>query len=300
MALFSISGAFATVSYTDIVGKSFSNPERKRFFVTRQFLSSVGILISAVSVDQILTRFSYPNNYQITFLTAAILLFIGAGGFWFLKEKPSEISVKYKNIFEVIRKIPYELRSNSNLKNFVIASNLIGFSFVLLPFYIGFIKSNFDITIRMIGGFLIVQITGMIVSNLVWHKVVKKLSFKGMLRIVAVILGFIPIAALVLQIFNNITSYYILFLLIGSAISAQKIAQEGVLIEISNESNRPLYIGIFGTLNFSSAIFPVFLGILIQGAGYTILFPILSLITISALYFINKMICPVDLEVHTR
>ena len=148
----------------------------------------------------------------------------------------------------------------------------------------------------MIGNFLIVQITGMILSNFVWHKAVKKLSFKGMLRISATMLSIVPIAALILALFNNVYFFYILFLLTGSAISAQKIAQEGVLVEISNEINRPLYIGIFGTLNFSSAIFPILLGLIIHSTGYKIVFPALSVITLSALYFINKMICPVDLE----
>jgi MFS family permease len=80
----------------------------------------------------------------------------------------------------------------------------------------------------------------MIFSNILWGKIVKIISFKGMLRIAVLLLFFLSITALVLVQFNNVDYFYILFILIGFSISAHKIAVEGVIIEISNEINRPL------------------------------------------------------------
>lgn len=296
MFLFATSGAFAGISYADIVGKSFDSTGRKRFFVFRQFLTGIGIFISAFIVNHILTNIEYPNNYQIAFFTAGGLLLTASIGFLLLKERPSEIKERRKNLIEVLRKIPSEIKANPNLKYFVLSANLIGFTFVLIPFYIGYINNNYTLTESDIGTFLMLQITGMILSNFLWHKMVKLFSFKGMFRIAGVLLGFIPLLALLLGTLGEITYFYPLFLFTGSAISAQKIAQEGIIIEISNESNRPLYVGIFGTLNLSSAIFPILLGLILEGAGYTIVFILLSLITFSSLAFIKKMVCPIDLE----
>ncbi len=296
MLLFALSGAFAGVSYSDIVGKSFDRAVRKKFFVYRQFLSSIGILISAFIVKQLLSNIPYPQNYQTAFLTAGILLFIASIGFMTLHEKASQISNSYKNVFHVLKSIPYEIRSNKTLKNFVIVSNLIGVSFVLTPFYVGFIKNTYTITNNEIGNFLLVQVLGMIFSNLLWNKIVSKISFKGIIKIAVILLASLPILTMLLSLLGNIEYYYFIFFLVGSAISAQKIANEGVIIEISNEANRPLYVGIIGTLNLTIAFFPLLLGLSFEIIGYFPIFISLSLITLSALYFINKMVCPVDLE----
>jgi len=182
MLLFAASGAFAGVSYTDIIGKSFDTDGRKKFFVFRQFLSGAGILISALIVNRILTNINYPDNYQIAFFTAGGLLLTASIGFLLLKEKPSEINKNFGNLFDILRKIPSEIKANANLKYFVLSSNLIGFTFVLIPFYIGYIKNGYTLNEGEIGTFLMLQISGMILSNLLWHKLVKRFSFKGMLR----------------------------------------------------------------------------------------------------------------------
>jgi len=296
MSLFSLSGAFAGVSYTDIIGKSFNTDERKKFFVFRQFISGVGILISAVIVKEILSSVSYPQNYQVAFFMAGALLFVASMGFVVLKEKPSQISQRYNTFIDVIKTIPTEIKKSSNLKNFVITTNLIGFTFVLIPFYVGYIKNSFVLNKEVIGWFLLIQIIGIIFSNIIWHKLVKRFSFKGMLRVDILINAVLPPIALVLGLLENMTMFYILFFFNGFAISAHKISLEGVMVEISNESNRPLYTGIFGTFNLVSMIIPLLIGTFLVNVGYTFLFVVLPFISLSAVHFVNKMICPIDLE----
>jgi hypothetical protein len=117
-----------------------------------------------------------------------------------------------------------------------------------------------------------------------------------MLRISIIINSSLPLFALFLDILSNIQAFYILFLLNGSAISAHKIAYEGVLIQISNEANRPLYTGIFGTLNLTAILFPILTGNIFVNFGYVLPFLLFPAVTLSALLFVNRMICPVDLE----
>lgn len=296
MALFALSGAFAGISYMDIIGKSFNTDQRKQFFVTRQFLSGGGIFISALIVDRILSQMQYPGNYQAAFLTAAALLFIASIGFLYLREKPSGILRRYQGAREVFKSIPGEIKQNSNLKYFIVIANLLGFTFVLVPFYLGFIQHNYSITPAVIGRFLLVQIAGMVLSNFVWRRVVRTFSFKGMLKITVVLLSALPLLALLLNSWHILTLYYSLFFLAGSAISAQKIALDGVIIEITNETNRPLYTGIFGTFNLTSAVIPVLLGFAFVQVGYPVIFVSLALLTLSAFPVIKKMECPVDLE----
>lgn len=86
----------------------------------------------------------------------------------------------------------------------------------------------------------------------------------------------------------------ILFFLIWASFSAYKISSESILIEISDEKNRPLYSGIYGTLNLTMAIFPLIIGLLIANFGFSFVFLISSMLTFSAVIFLKKMVCPVD------
>ncbi len=294
MFIFSISGAFAGVSYTDILGKSISPKTRKQFFVTRQFLNSIGILISALIVRAILKEVEYPNNYIYMFSAASALLFIAALGFLSLKERPSEISKVPKKLVEVIKSIPSIIKSDSNLRNLVISVNLLSVSFTMIPFYMSLVKSHSELSREIIGNFLLFQIIGMILSNFVWSKYTRKKGFKGMFKMAAMLYGTLPILALLFVAFVPMEYFGIVFFLIGASLSAYKISSESILIEISDESNRPLYSGIYGTLNLTMAIFPLIIGLLIASLGFSVVFIITSLLTFSALLFLKKLKCPVD------
>ena len=86
MFIFALSGTFAGVSYTDILGKSLAVQQRGKFFVNRQFFTSVAFLISAPVSRWVLGSSSYPYNYAWMFGLAAGLLFIASFGFWAIDE----------------------------------------------------------------------------------------------------------------------------------------------------------------------------------------------------------------------
>ena len=294
MFLFSISGAFAGVSYTDILGKSISGETRKRFFVFRQFLSSLGVLISALIVRFILRELEYPQNYIIMFSAASALLFIATFGFLMIKERPSEIKETPESLLTILRSIPSIIKKDGNLRNLVISVNLLAISFTLIPFYVSLVKSNFTLDKTTIGNFLLLQIIGMIISNLFWMKLTKLKGFKGIFRISIILYALLPIIALLFASFLPMEYFGIVFLIVGASISAYKISGESILIEISNENNRPLYTGIYGTFNLTMSVFPLIIGLLLAYLGFYFIFIVSSLLTISALYFLKKMECPID------
>lgn len=294
MFLFSISGAFAGVSYTDILGKSISGETRKRFFVSRQFLSSIGVLISALVVRFILRQLEYPQNYIIMFSAASALLFIATFGFLMIKERPSEIKKGSENFIHILKSIPSIIKNDSNLRNLVISVNLLAISFTLIPFYISLVKTNYSLDETTIGNFLLFQIIGMIISNLFWMKITKSKGFKGIFKMTIILYALLPIVALIFSEFIPIEYFGVVFLVVGASISAYKISGESILIEISNENNRPLYSGIYGTFNLTMVIFPLIIGLLLAKLGFYPIFILSSLLTISALFFLKKLKCPVD------
>lgn len=294
MALFSISGAFAGISYNDLLGKSIESIKRKKFFVIKQFITSLGILFSAFVLKELLIGFSYPDNYKYAFTLAGILLFIGSAGYYFVKEKPTLLNENTISFLTIIKNIPTQLLQNKNLKYLVIIANLIGLTITITPFYIAYAKKLFTIDNELISNFLLNQIIGMIFSNLFWQHLIKKIGFKGMIKISILLYSIVPFSVLVLSYFNSSELFSIIFFLIGGAISANKIAIDGALIEISDNSNRVMFTGIFGSLNIVSVVFPLLISFIITKFSYQTVFIIFPLITLTAYYFTHKMICPVN------
>jgi len=291
MLIFATSGAFAGVSYTDILGKSIAGNVRKRFFVVRQVLSSLGVLASALITRELLKRFEYPENYQVLFTAAAAALFLASLGFVALREKPVANRFETSSFFEILKFIPKYLKDDPNLRNYIIMNNLTGFATTLLPFYVVLARDTYSLSLADVGNFLLVQIAGMISSNFIWSRVVKKHHFKGVLLSWILIGASLPLLALGFSAFATKSVFLVVFFLSGVAMSARKIAQEGVLIEISENDNRALYSGINGAFNLTIALFPLISGFVIAWVGYTPVFVLGSLAMLSASIFVRRLNC---------
>lgn len=136
----------------------------------------------------------------------------------------------------------------------------------------------------------------MIFSNLSWHYLIKKIGFKEMIKISILLYSVAPFSALILSQLNSVKIFSLLFLLVGAAISANRIAIDGALIEISSNSNRVMFTGIFGSLNIVSVVYPLMISLIITKYSYQSVFIIFPLITLTTYYFIRKMNCPVDFD----
>lgn len=150
-----------------------------------------------------LIGFSYPDNYKCAFTLAGILLFIGTSGYYFVKERPTVLKENKISFLEIIKNIPTQLSHNKNLKYLVIIANLIGLTITINPFYIAYAKKLFTLDNELISNLLLYQIIGMILSNLFWHYLIKKIGFKGMIKISVLLYSIVPISVLAFSHFNS-------------------------------------------------------------------------------------------------
>ena len=291
MLIFTMSGAFAGVSYTDILGKSIAGDRRKRFFVVRQLLSSLGVLISALIARQILKQYTYPLNYEILFAAAAAALAMASLGFLALREPPVANRFESSSMAEIFKFIPGYLREDANLRSFILMNNLAGFATTLMPFYVVLARDTYSLTTEDIGNFLLIAILGMILSNFLWSRVLRRFAYKGVLHIWLLLGASVPLLALALSSFASYTLFQVVFFFSGAVMSAQRIAQEGVLIEISENDNRVLYSGINGAFNLTIALFPLISGFAIAWLGYGPIFMLGSLAMFAALFFARRLNC---------
>jgi MFS family permease len=290
MLFFSVSGAFAGLTYNDIVGKSLDGDRRRRFVVFKQFMSSSGFLLSAILAREILLSFEYPENYQILFFFATVFLAVASLGFWRLQEPASESIKSYTNPLKLILQIPILLRADRNLRFFILLANIAGAAITLIPFYISLAVQEYSIQ-NISGELLMFHFAGMAGSNILWSRIVKKRGFKGAFYSVFALQAIIPVTMLLISSEYDFAVYRWMFLLSGAAFSAYKMAIEGVLLEISTNENRIIYSGIFGIFNVLTALAPIVAGILIPHIGYAVVFGVIAVLSLLSLFGVKQLNC---------
>lgn len=288
ITIFAFSGAFANVSYIDIIGKTIDTKKRKHFFSLKQIFNSVGVLISALVASRVIKLFPFPDNYFYMFLIAGILLFIASFGFYTIHEKfPS--GKKSRGLMSFFKSMPTEVKTNKNLKHYLFIINTLGIGVSIIPFIILLAKEGIGLSFDKVGNFIIYQTLGMMVGSLSLFTLAKKFNYRSVLFFDLALGAFIPIVALLLR--NSPDYFDYIFLLTGIFASTYKVSVNGMLIEISNNENRTLYAGISGAGNLLPMIFPIIVGIFIKFVGYEIVFASVTIIILLSFYSIRKLNC---------
>ena len=287
ITVFSFGGAFANVSYTDILGKSVIQDSRKSFFSIKQVITGTILFFAALLVNKILALSVYPTNYGYMFFIACGALFFASLGFWNIKEvTPSRMAVKSpKHFFNLIKT---ELKHNEKLKYFLGFINTMGVSISLLPFIILYAKEFYNTQSADTGLFLLYKITGSVVTGFILFFVAGKYKYRHLLYGSATLAFTLPLFILFA---SGIPSFAIIFFIGGVIFTAYSISMNGVLLEVSEIENRTLYAGMVGAGNILPAFFPLLGGWIIKQFGFQPFFILFMAMILSSLFFIYKTNC---------
>jgi MFS family permease len=287
ITFFSLGGAFANVSYTDILGKSIDQSTRKSFFSVKQVVGGVMLLFSALLAKKVITLEDFPLNYAYMFLIGFLALFIASLGFWQLKEgRPSRLTIKSPGHF--LSLIKTELTQRKKLAYFLGFINTMGVSITLLPFIMLYAKDLYHTQSQDTGLFLLAKVIGSVVIGFMLFIFNKKFKYRYLLYGNVFLVLSIP---LFLLISPGTPSFVIIFLIGGIILSIYLISMNGVLLEISETENRTLYTGIAGAGNIIPAIFPILGGMIIERTGYQLFFVLFMFIVLLSLFFVYKLDC---------
>ena len=287
ITLFSLAGAFANISYTDILGKSVNPDKRKTFFSSIQIVGGVVVLIGAFFAKRVLDWKDFPVNYAFMFFIGASFLLIATGGFWSIKEVvPSKLKISgIKAFFKVLKT---ELKQNKKLGYFLGYINTQGIAISFLPFIILYAKETFNTQSADTGIFLIYKVIGVVFVSALVLLGAKKIKYN--LLLYSNVLLSLTLVSLAL-IINDGSSIKYIFVLGGIVFSLFSMSMNGLLLEVSGTSNRALYTGFAGAGNILPAIFPLIGGAVISQFGYQAFFILFMVIIAFATFFIFKIDC---------
>lgn len=288
MTVFSFSGAYANIAYTDIMGKVIIAEKRKRLLVIKQLLSSIGVIVSALVVKIILSEVSYPANYSLLFLLGGILLLLGTVGFWMIieQEGPGTTRVLSGGQFARFSSI---IRSDANLRRYLLLINTTGVVVSTLPFLLLYARTRFPVDGSMTGTFLLVQMIGALGANLLLSLFSKDQKYRPLLYLFIATSAITPIMALLVP--ASAWWYAPVFLLSGIAHTLNQIVSSGVLLEISTDENRAIYTGISGAGSVMQVLYPLLFGLLAGSLGYAFMLIATSLYMCAGLFAAKRLSC---------
>ncbi|MCB0635240.1 MAG: hypothetical protein KDC54_01405 [Lewinella sp.] len=287
LAMFSFGGHFAALSYTDLLGKSIFPEARKTFFSIREAVSGVGALLAVYLVSRLLTWWPYPTNYAYMTLTGGLALLVASLGFWRLREVGTS-GMRITGLRHYLGLLRTELTGNPRLRFFLGYVNTQGLSLVILPFIVLYAKENYQTGAAATGGFLLFKVLGMLITSVTIFFWSKRVRYRYLLYLNAVLVALIPLAVLLVQdpVFLKVA-----FLLGGAAISLYTITMNGVLLELSGTENRVLYASIGSAGNLLPVLLPLGGVGIIHYFGFTFFFGAFLLLMASSVYFVYRLDC---------
>ncbi|HER08038.1 MAG TPA: MFS transporter [Bacteroides sp.] len=287
VAAFSMGGAFANVSYTDILGKSVLPSARKVFFSIKQAVTGSVLLLSALLARKVLIMKTFPVNYAWIFFIGFTALFVASLGIWNLKEKvPSKMPVN--NLKHFWSLMTDELRRNKRLGYFLGWVNTMGISITLLPFVLLYSKQVFHTHSHETGLYLFYKVLGTVAIGVLLFLFSKKFKYRYLLYGNAMLALVVP---LILLFSDAMPPFRFLFMAGGVVFAAYTISMNGVLLEISGNENRAIYSGIAGAGNMLTALFPLLGGWIIERSGFRLFFILFTFMILLSFFFVYKMNC---------
>lgn len=267
--LFSISGGFAGIAYTEMIGKTIPSAERGQLYAWRQIVGGVAGLAGALVVGYLFSpkNLGFPLNYTFGLLIGAAGLFVGAFGFWAIREpEPASLPAagRPQAFFQGVAAI---LKEDRRFLLFVVLENITALSLMVLPFYMVFLKRTFPEATASLGLFVFAQMAGALSSNFLWAFVSKRFGSKFVMRLCIGLGASLPLLAWGLS-GTGLVWFMLLFFLIGFVVSGRNVGFEPYLLEIAPAAQRTLYLGIRGSLNVFLACLPLAGGLFIQAFGF--------------------------------
>jgi len=271
--LFYAGGGLGNIPYTDIIGKVIPAKRRGAFFGGKEALAGPLAVGAALGARQILAHVAYPNNYALLYALlfglAALGLAIASLGFWIMKEPVTSFGdIPGYSGGEYWQKIR---ETSKKLKVLIIIELLTGFSLMALPFYVVFAREKIGAPPDAIGWFLLAQILGGVLANLLWARLVDRTGSRQMLVVCGSISTMTPLLAIALAPLGW-PALLLVFFLAGATFTGRKVGFQSALLELAPAAERPTYAGLNAVLILPLAFLTLIAGVFLQYGSYTTLF----------------------------
>ena len=272
--LFALLSGLIMPLWLSFVSKLIFPAVRGRFFALRLFVAaSLGILASFI-VKDLLAQYRYPLNFSLIFFSAFLMFLLGALFLGVSKEPLTPYRVKRKSFCAYFSELGNTLRSDKNLRFFII-SHLIrcfGVSIMAAAFYTVYAIRELDVPLSQAGTFMGIMLSGQLFGSMI-------LGYSGSLRgskriqILSRLFEVASISAILLQ--PGIIGIYLAFGFLGLATASMLISYHNMIIELAPREEVDKYMGLVNGIRAPMlAAAPLVGGFLADSVSYRFIFVI--------------------------
>jgi hypothetical protein len=269
LAIFYAGGGLGNIPYTDIIGKVIPSSRRGTFFGGKEALAGPLSVGAALLARRILAKVEYPDSYALLFGLAASALAVASLGFWLIRE-PRRADAPGRS--QPWRAYWAQLAAAfRQLKTLVVVQLLTGFSLMALPFYVVYAREEVGAPPEAVGWFLLAQVTGGVLGNLLWARLVDRVNSRTMLTACALTSTVAPLLAIGI---GSLGWWGLLptFFLAGASFNGRRVGFQSALLELAPATERPTFAALNAVLILPVAVLPLLAGLLLQDMSYTALF----------------------------
>lgn len=268
LVFFYAGGGLGNIPYTDIIGKVIPSHRRGAFFGGKGAIAGPLSIGAALLARRVLADMEYPDNYALLFGLAAAGLAVASLGFLAIREPVTCIE---RRPVPGWREFASQLKNTGRrLKTMIIVELLTGFSLMALPFYVVYAR-DLGAPQEATGWFLLAQVVGTVLSNIVWARLVDHAGSRRMLLACAAVSTTIPLLAVLLRPFGW-QSLMLIFFLTGWTMSGRLVGFPSTLLALAPPEERGSYAGLNELLILPVAFLPMAAGFLLQTFTYQDLF----------------------------
>jgi len=292
-----ISGSSSGLFWYDFFSRTTPVKLRGRLLSLRLLLGSAFGILGGSAVAVILASIVFPHNFALLFLIAFILTMLSLYFLTTLKEPAEadsdsarvEVSTQVKplSLREILLRSKKILKENLDFKNFMIADALILMALTASVFYAVYAIRKFNLPSAYAGTFTIILMASQVFGNLIFGYLADFFGHKINMLILA---ASSAAASLCAAFANNILLYGIVFFFVGCTVTLQGISRLAIVVEMCNESERPIYIGLLNTVTAPTVLFGIIGGSLITLFGYKPVFLVYAFISLTAVYWLYKKV----------
>jgi MFS family permease len=292
--LTSIAGSTSGPPWFHFFSKTTPIKLRGRLLAIRWLIGSGLGTLGGLAVSVVLSSIAYPHNFALLFF---ICFFFTMVSLYFLSrveesselKEPEEPGTEINPISfrEVLSRSKMILKQNKDFKNFLVVDALILMSLTASAFYAVYAIRKFNLPTSYAGTFTIILMASQVLGNILFGFLADFFGHKINILLLAVSSA---AASIIAVLSNNVLMYGIVFFFMGFTISLQGISRLAITVEMCNESERPIYLGLLNSVTAPTILFGVIGGSLITIVGYIPVFFIYIIISTTAFYWMYKKV----------
>jgi len=299
--LYTITSGMAGIAFMEIVGKMIPTNKRGTLFGFRMFWGGLLAVLAGPVVKYILDRWQFPVNFGYIYIITLITIILGLVVFAFTRELPPPVLKTQPGFKDNLAKSLLLFKNNVNVRRLIFARYLSSTALLAMPFYIILATEHIGISKPLAATYLSFERFGFLGLNVLWGWLSNRISNKLVLKVSTIFSIIAP--ALALYSYYYYPGYFIfglVFFFNGAALSGTHLGYINYLLEISNDDNRVLSMGLVHSFIAPAIFFSAIGGILIELFNIKILFIVTFIGVVFSYLYINQLKEPVRAEAENR